>query len=89
MESAMSHYFAPMWVWWLFLVWFFLFVFGFWRVWVFFFKGLNRFPEAACMYWGIQYGVEMEHRSDTGLMSIFTYASSSGSLLVLSTVTSS
>lgn len=41
------------------------------------------------MYWGIQYGVEMEHRSDAGHMSIFTYAASSGSLLVLSTETSS
>ncbi|OPJ58851.1 hypothetical protein AV530_000590 [Patagioenas fasciata monilis] len=29
-------------------------------------KGLNRFPRAASIYWGIEYGAEMRHRSDTG-----------------------
>lgn len=41
------------------------------------------------MYWSIEYGVEMDHRSDTGHMSILKYTASSGSLLVLSALTSS
>lgn len=36
-----------------------------------FFQWSNRFPRAASMYWGIEYGAEMRHRSDTGHRLVF------------------